>query len=197
MRHSKFEKALALLLPLPSFTVDDAEEQGISRQALAYFANKGILERLSPGVYRSTSYEVQVGFEWEGLAEVATSIPDGVICLISALSYHQLTDQVMRESWIAVPHHLRAPRRANTRIIRMRNISLGQIKMMLGEYSVRIFDRERSVVDAFRYLSKEIAIKALQHYLRSKEHKPDLKKLQEYAKKLRVNLVPYILAYTT
>lgn len=103
----------------------------------------------------------------------------------------------MREAWIAIPNRAYASKRPGTRIIRMRNVDLGKTEMTLGEYHVKIFDRERSVVDAFRYLSHEIAIKALQRYLRDKTHKPDLKKLQEYARMLRVKLHPYILAYTT
>jgi hypothetical protein len=79
----------------------------------------------------------------------------------------------------------------------MRNLELGSCEIMLGEFSVHIFDRERCIVDSFRYLDQEIAIKALKRYLQGGEHKPDLKKLQSYAKKLRVNLTPYILAYTT
>lgn len=197
MRQSKFTKALWPLLELPLFTAEDARLRGIPRHALAYFVKKGILQRIYPGAYCSANYEPQVDFEWEHLALAAASIPEGVICLISALCYYELTDQVMREAWIAVSNCSHAPKRPNTHIIRMRNINLGQMVMKLGEYEVRIFDRERSVVDAFRYLSKEIAIKALQRYLRSKDHKPDLKKLQEYAKILRVNLTSYILAYTT
>ncbi|KAF3362053.1 hypothetical protein PHSC3_001364 [Chlamydiales bacterium STE3] len=53
------------------------------------------------------------------------------------------------------------------------------------------------MVDAFRYLSKEIAIKSMQRYFQSKEYKPNPKKLGEYAKALRVNITPYILSYTT
>lgn len=79
----------------------------------------------------------------------------------------------------------------------MRNMTLGRTDLMLGEFKVAIFDRERCVVDAFRYLSKEIALKALQKYLKSKDHKPDFKKLAEYADLLRVDLAPYILSYTT
>lgn len=103
----------------------------------------------------------------------------------------------MRESWIAVPHRQRATRRRHIRVIRMRNLELGVMQMKLGEYSVRIFDRESCIVDAFRYLDSEIAIKVLKRYLQGGEYKPDLKKLQSYAKALRVNLIPYILAYTT
>ncbi len=68
----------------------------------------------------------------------------------------------MREVWIAVPHEFHPPKRPNTRIIRMRNVKLGKIEIVLGEYNAHIFDRERCIVDAFRYQSKEIAIKAIQ-----------------------------------
>ncbi|MDQ5956530.1 MAG: hypothetical protein QG627_815 [Chlamydiota bacterium] len=74
----------------------------------------------------------------------------------------------------------------------MHNIKLGKIKIILGEYNTYIFDRERSVVDAFRYLSKEI-----QRYFQNSKYKPDPKKLGAYAKTLRVNITPYILSYTT
>ena len=74
---------------------------------------------------------------------------------------------------------------------------LEKLKFLLGEYKVKIFDRERCIVDAFRYLSKEIAIKAIQRYFQSTTYKPDPKKLGAYAKKLRVNITPYILSYTT
>lgn len=198
MKHSnRILRILAPLLAQPMFTVAEAANCGISRQLLAYYAKKGMLERIQPGIYRSAGYEPDVDFEWEGLAEAATTVPNGVICLISALCYYRLTDQVMRESWIAIPHQQRAQKRLHTRIIRMRNLNFGVKQTTLGEYAVRIFDRERCIVDAFRYLDKEIAIKALKRYLQEGEDKPDLKKLQSYARKLRVNLTPYILAYTT
>ncbi len=164
---------------------------------LAYLAKKGLLERVAPGIYRSVQYESVVAFEWENLALRAASIPNGVICLISALCYYRLTDQIMREAWIAIPHRSKTPKHPLTRIVRMRNIELGQIEIKMGEYTVHIFDRERCIVDAFRYLSKEIALKALQNYLKSKDYKPQLKKLAEYAKLLRTDLTPYILSYTT
>jgi len=78
----------------------------------------------------------------------------------------------------------------------MRNIKLGKIEIALGEYNVHIFDRERCVVDAFRYLSKEIAIKAIQRYFQGTKYKPDPKKLGAYAKALRIKITPYILSYT-
>lgn len=197
MRQLKYLNKLEPFIDIPLFTSAEAEKQGIPRHALAYLVKKGILERIYPGAYRFSQYEPKVEFQWENLALVAISIPDGIICLISALCYYDLTDQVMREMWIAVPHDSFPPKRPNTRIIRMRNVKLGKIQVAFGEYNVYIFDRERCIVDAFRYLSKEIAIKAIQRYFQNTKYKPDPKKLGSYAKALRVNITPYILSYTT
>lgn len=197
MRQLKYLKQLEPFIHAPLFTLAEAEKQDVPRYALAYLVKRGTLERIYPGAYRFSQYEPEVEFQWENLALVAVSIPDGVICLISALCYYDLTDQIMREVWIAVPHESHPPKRPNTRIVRMRNAKLGKIEIKLGEYNVHIFDRERCVVDAFRYLSKEIAIKAIQRYFQSSKYKPNPKKLGAYAKTLRVNITPYILSYTT
>lgn len=197
MRHSKYEKQLEPFQHVPFFTAEQAIDQDVPRHAIAYLVKKGTIERIYPGTYRFSEYEPEVDFQWENLGLIAASMPEGVICLISALCYYELTDQVMREIWIAIPHESYAPKRPNTKIIRMRNISLGKIEISVGEYKVKIFDRERCVVDAFRYLSKEIAIKAIQRYFQSKNYKPNPKKLGAYAKALRVNITPYILSYTT
>jgi hypothetical protein len=69
---------------------------------------------------------------------------------------------------------------------------------MVGANHLKIFDRERTVVDAFRHLSHEIALKALQEYLKQREpFRPNLDKLLKYAKSLRVNIYPYVMALTT
>lgn len=197
MGHSKYAKQLEPFRQVPFFTAEEAADRNVPRHAIAYLVKKGTLERVYPGTYRFAEYEPKVDFQWENLGLVAASISEGVICLISALCYYELTDQVMREIWIAIPHESYAPKRPNTKIIRMRNISLGKTDIVLGEYKVKIFDQERCIVDAFRYLSKEIAIKALQRYFKNATHKTDLKKLGAYAKKLRVDITPYILSCTT
>ena len=197
MRQSKYTKGLRPLLKKPFFTSLEAKKQGIPRQALGYFVKKGILMRTCPGVYRPFNYEPQVEFQWETLGLMAASISGGIICLVSALCYYNLTDQIMREIWIAIPHDSHPPKRPNTRIIKMRNTKLGKTKIALGEYQVHIFDRERCIVDAFRYLSKEIAIKALKAYLRETNYRPNLQKLGGYARLLKVDISPYILSCTT
>ena len=162
------------------------------------YCQKGLIERVSRGLYRVVDVSSGINFDFEDLVLTASSIPRGVVCLISALCYYKLTDQIMREYWIAVPNADKSPKRPHTRIIRMRNITLGQVVLKMGKCKIKIFDRERTVVDAFRYLSHEIAIKALQAYLKpSRNLKPTLVKLSAYAKALRINITPYIMALTT
>ena len=194
---SKYYPLLTRLLSKPAFTTAEAQAAGVPRHALAYLTQLGLIERVAKGVYRDPHYESDLDFTQEDLALAAYTIPNAVVCLISALNCYGMTEQIPREHWLAIPHRQRAPVRHLVRAVRMRNISLGRTVIQLGEYQVAIFNRERCVIDAFRYLSPEIAIKALQAYLGNREVKPDLKKLREYARKLRVNIQPYILSLTT
>lgn len=196
-KKSKYYPLLKPLLKKPAFTTAEALDLNIPRNALAYFEKSGTIERVAKGIYRDPNYESEAEITQEDLALTAYTTKNAVICLISALHFYNMTDQIPREHWLAIPHSQRAPARHLVRAVRMRNMELGRTTVKIGEYELAIFDRERSILDAFRYLSPEIAIKSLQAYLQSKEHKPNLSKLQEYAKKLRVNLKPYILSLTT
>lgn len=197
MSKSKYSEAFRALSQKEVFSSAEGRDAGIPSRMLAYFCEKGKIEKISRGMYKIKNLDFGSAFEWEDLAVTALSIPNGVICLISALCYYGLTDDIMREFWIAIPHATTSPIRENARIIRMRNTSYGQTTVEIGNRKIRIFDQERTVVDAFRYLDKETALKALQTYLKvSPRRKPDINKLLKYAKKLRVDLTHYIAAFT-
>src|SRR3984885_5276703 len=198
MTTSKYDAAIQVFIETPVFTASEARAAGIPSRMLAHFCKKGVIERVTRGVYKGSQAKIEIDFQWEDLALVAMSISNGVICLISALCYYGLTDQIMRQFWIAIPHATKSPQRPKTRIIRMRNIELGQTEIQMGSSRLKIFDKERTVIDSFRYLSQEVAIKALQTYLRQRGvDKPNLDKLMKYAKSLRVNIHPFIMALTT
>lgn len=185
------------LLKKPFFTGREAKDCGINSSRLTYYVKKGVIERVSRGVYRNPHVKNDAPLEWQDLLEAAQSIPDGTICLVSALNYYGMTVEIQRKFWIAIPHSAGALKRPNAKILRMRNLKLGRVSLKLGPYRTFIFDRERCVIDAFRYLSRESAIRILKEYLKpTKERKPDLPKLGRYGKALRVEISPYLEALT-
>ena len=197
MIKSKYIAAFQALTKKGVFSSAEGKKTGIPSRMLVYLCKKGQIERISRGFYKIKHVDFEQDFEWEDLVITALSIPHGVICLISALCYYNLTDEIMREFWIAVPHSTTSPVRDNAHVIRMRNMSLGQTTIKIGNQKLKIFDKERTIVDAFRYLDKETALKALKTYLQAnKGGKPNINKLLRYAKKLRIDLNPYILAFT-
>lgn len=196
MKESKYDSLLQPLMKRPFFTAKEARGTGIPSRMLAHFCDQGMIERMSRGFYRVREATLNIDIEFEELVILASSIPKGVVCLISALCYYKLTDQIMREYWIAVPNSEKKPIRPHARIVRLRNMELGQTKVHIGNYEMKIFDRERTVIDAFRFLSDEIAIKALKMYMTGTD-RPDLAKLMHYAKALRMNITPYLTVLTT
>lgn len=187
------------LLTQASFTADEVKQFGVSAAHLGYYIKKGLIRRLGRGIYQSVDYQGSPeNFQWEDLIEAVNSVPGGVICLISALAIYDITEEIPREHWIAVAHTTSIQREGKVRIVRFRNIELGKTEVNLGGIQVPIFDRERTIVDSFRLLSRETAIKALKMALSQKGTKRlDLKKLQSYAKKLRFNITPYLITATT
>ena len=192
------EITLKDLFARPVFYAAEAREAGIHPSRLSYYVKTNRIERIGHGVYRGVESSVDADFQWEDLIIIAKSIPRGIVCLVSALALYELTDEMPREHWIAVPHSTTAPKREHTRIVRMRDMKSGKTLYPIGRETVAIFDRERTIIDAFRYLSKEIAIKALKAAVSGKaSSKLDIKKLQQYARQFGLNLEPYILTVTT
>ena len=189
------------LLPLLEsafFTAQEGKKKGVPVRMLDYFCEQGVIERIGRGVYRSSEAQLDDEVQWEDLAITVQTIPEGVICLLSALCYYELTDEIMREYWIAVPNAQKAPKRKHTKIVRMRNMTLGLEKAQIGKWKVKIFNKERAVVDAFRYLDKETAICVLARYLQKTDtHRPNIRLLMQYARALRTSIEPYLLALNT
>ena len=121
-----------------------------------------------------------------------------MVCLISALALYDLTDEIPRQHWIAVRHGTSIKRGREIKVVRFRDMELGKTTIDLNGVQLPIFDRERTIVDAFRLLSLETAVKAMKMSLAQPGKKRlDLNKLQRYARKLRVNIAPYLITATT
>lgn len=168
---------------------------GISSGMLCYMANKGMLRRVSRGVYMLPDY-IPVH---ETFAEVALNIPNGVICLLSALQFHELTSQMPYETWVAIekgsnyPRNLKIP----VRIIQLsgENFSAGIKTFTEGGVNIRVYNPAKTVVDCFRFRNKigsDVAVDALRDTLQQKQATSD--EIWEYARRCRITKVmrPYM-----
>ncbi|MEI8345886.1 MAG: type IV toxin-antitoxin system AbiEi family antitoxin domain-containing protein [Pseudomonadota bacterium] len=178
------------------FTTKEAKTCGLSPRMLSYNHKKGAIERIARGIYRfSDQQPASKNLEWQDLAVAAFRIKGAVICLISALRYYEMTDEMMRENWIAVPNNSSRINFLNTRTIRMRNLNLGVKTIELASLKVKIFDEERTLLDSFRLLDQEVALKALKIYMGKKGNRPNLKKIREYSRKLKVDIRQFIAPF--
>jgi len=190
-------KKIETLLSAVNFTTKEAKQCGVTVETLAYYVKAGEIERLGRGLYRGIHAPSMQSFRWEDLVTAVRSVENGVICLTSALALYELTDEIPRQYWIAISHGTSHHASPMVKIIRMRNLTLGKTVIDIDGAVVSIFDRERTILDAFRYLSKETALKALKTGLeQTREKRIDVNKLRSYAKKMKVIIDPYLLALT-
>jgi predicted transcriptional regulator of viral defense system len=189
---------LGPLLKRPFFTSKQTREIGIPAAVLSHYVKIGKLKRIRRGIYRSAKYQNPSISRWEDLIQTVYSVPNGIVCLISALAVYDLTDEIPRKHWIGIRHNTTAKSTTEVKIVRFRDFKLGKTEMELEGMHIPIFDRERTIIDAFRLLSRETAIKALKMALtKSGKNRLDLKKLEAYAKRLRFNIAPYLLSVVT
>src|SRR5690606_13127633 len=88
-------------------TAHDLQEHGLPRRYLSRLAERGELQRVARGLYALPDREVS---EHHDLAVVAKRVPQGVVCLLSALRFHDLTTQAPFEVWLALPPNIWEPK---------------------------------------------------------------------------------------
>ena len=175
----------------------DFRENGHPPGLLSYYEKKGIIKRVGRGLYLNNQNPPDIEFKYEDLVYVVLSIPNGVITGISALDIYDLTDEIPREYWIAVPHGASLGSRPIVRIIHTRNHDIGLSSIKLGDVAVPIYEPERVLIDAFKLTDRETAIKALREAFKAGKKRININKLVDYSKKLRANVIPYLEFVTT
>lgn len=163
-------------------TFEEATDMGVSKLMLSRLVAEGVLYRPSRKIYTTS-------LEWltdpiKKYAPACTLYPDAVICGISALIFHELTDEEERKVWLAFPRDHRVVNN-EFRILYPSGLaySLGREKHRQAGREVRIYNLEKSVVDAFKYLPIDVAHKALRGYLKRRDR--NLDKLVRYGRQLR------------
>ena len=135
------------------------------------------------------------------LVTVAQRVPDGVIYLISALSFHELTTQVPHAIDIAIPRDSRAPKidypPTNTYRVLGEAFSQGIEHHTIDGVDIKIYNAEKSVADIFKFRNKlgmDVAIEALRLWSRRTDR--NLNSLVRYAQVCRVEktIRPYLEA---
>jgi predicted transcriptional regulator of viral defense system len=192
-------KALSLAERAGVLRAREARAKGIPGMVLSRLVEEGKLRRIGRGLYEPA--EPTKLTENHGLAEVAKRAPDAVVCLLSALRFHQLTNEEPWEVWLAIGDKAWKPRPGTTpvRYVRARKDLLrkGVETHRIDGVLVHITTPERTVADAFKYRGKvgtSVALEALRDYLRRPNR--DLVALREQARAVRSERVmaPYIEA---
>lgn len=174
----------------------DLKSRGVNPATLARLVEEGVLQKPSRGLYELADAEIEAA---HNLAEVARRVPKGVICLISALQYHEITLQLPRSVWVAIGQKDRAPAidYPPVRVVRFGGQALtrGVETHAIDSVPVRIFDPAKSIVDCFRFrntVGLDVALEALRMGWRSRKAKPD--DIAKYAQQLRIWSVvrPYL-----
>jgi predicted transcriptional regulator of viral defense system len=172
-------------------------DSGIHPRTIYQMREKGELIELSRGVFKLADLPP---IENSDLIAVGKRVPNGVICLISALSFYNLTDEVPHEVYLAIERGRSTPNidYPPTRIFHFSasTFSAGVETHDLEANIVKIFAPEKTIADCFKFRNKiglEVAIEALKRCLAKKGSRA---KIIEFAKKCRVAEVikPYLEA---
>jgi predicted transcriptional regulator of viral defense system len=177
------------------FRLSEAKQAGIHPEAVRRLTSRGQLARIGRGLYSLPSLKPT---EHHTLAEVAKRVPNGIVCLLTALRFHGLGTQNPREVWLAVDRRAGIPKIDFTpvRIIRISGaaLSTGIEEHDIDGVRVRITSPARTVVDCFKFRNKigvDVAVEALRDYRRLRKGKVDA--LWQQADQLRMSKVirPY------
>ena len=192
------DKILKLARRLQGVTAREIADAGIHRQVLTRLVAAHQLERVVRGVYRIPDRPFT---EHHGLALVSSSIPQGVICLLSALQFHQLGTQLPSEVWISIDRRARRPalKYPPLRILRFSGAALSQgieTHRIEGQ-TVRVYNIAKTLADCVKYRHKigiDVVLEALREAWRSRRF--TMEELDRYAAICRVQRVmrPYLEA---
>jgi predicted transcriptional regulator of viral defense system len=179
-------------------TRNDVVAAGIHSQILSRLVLVGELERVARGRYRLAEQPVT---EHHGLAITAAAVPQGVICLLSALSFHGIGTQLPFEVWLALDRRARKPvlRYPKLRVVRFSGKALteGIETRTIEGQAVRVYGVAKTVADLFKYRNKigiDVALEALRETWRARRLTMD--EIDHFARICRVDRVmrPYLEA---
>ena len=143
----------------------DLDSYGIPREYLSRLCERGLLQRVGRGLYVLADAEVT---EYQTLAEASKRVPQGVLCLLSALQFHGLTTQASFEVWMALEQKAWQPQvdRPRMRFVRFSGPAFesGVEEHRIKGVPVKVYCPAKTVADCFKYRNKiglDVAMEAL------------------------------------
>jgi predicted transcriptional regulator of viral defense system len=166
----------------------ELRERGIHQRDLKKAVDDGRVIKIKSGLYR---YGETPMISHQGFVDVSLSVPHGVICLISALDYYELTTFNPTFIFVALPRNTWRPKIEYPPVeffhFSKKQFEAGIDEVKIEGFNIRIYCPEKTVCDCFRYRNKlglDIAKEGLAGYLRRKDR--SLEKLLEYAEICRI-----------
>jgi predicted transcriptional regulator of viral defense system len=176
----------------------DLDAHGIPRKHLNLLYHAGLLNRVGRGLYASPEADLSVH---AGIVQAAKQVPHGIVCLLSALQFHEIGTQSPFEVWMAIGRKSWRPslKHPPLRIVRFSGNALteGVDEHQIDNVPVKVYNPAKTVADCFKYRNKiglDVALEALKDCLQHK--KCTHTQLWQYAKVCRVTKVmrPYLEA---
>ncbi len=199
MTESTIEKAITIFQQNQGvLRTSQAIRKGVSPRTLYAMRDAGLITQKSRGLFQLS--DIPAG-AYPDLADIAILVPKGIVCLISALAFHELTTQIPHYIYLALPQYSDKPRIAYPPLrlfwLTPGPYSAGIEEHILDGVPVRIYSGEKTIADCFKFRNKiglDVALEALREGLRTK--RCDISTLETYAQLDRVEKVmrPYLEA---
>jgi len=183
------------------FRASDAEKAAaVSRVYLNRLVKDGKLSKAGYGLYRLAENNFS---EMQDILEVAVKVPKGVLCLLSALRFHDLTTQNPFEVWLAIEQNQRIPKveTVPVRFFRFapKVYEAGIETHLIDGVEVKVYSAAKTVADCFRYqrtVGFDVAIEALRDVW--EKRKATMDELYHFSevRNIKNKMMPYLRTLT-
>ena len=195
------ERAFSFLKAKGMARLSELIAEGVTATTVSRLEREGTINRLARGLYQLPNASIDAHHT---LAEAAKLVPKGVVCLTSALAFHELTDQIPAKVWIAIgskdwhPKFRYPP--ARFAHFPSNHLRTGIERHVIDGVDVPIFGIAKTIADLFRYrriIGINVALEGLREALRKRKATPA--QIAKYASDARVwkTMEPYVSALTS
>lgn len=176
MTQSQREQLRTIVSGQPIVRAQELRNAGIAGSTIQRALDDGDLVRISRGLYQDPQCDIE---SEQTLAEVSKRIPKGVIAMVSALAFHELTDQIPRKTWVAIgaSDWSPVPSFPPVRIVRFADKYLhqGVEQKAISGVDVPVYSVTKTLADVFRngrLVDRSVAVEGLRAALDQRKATP-------------------------